>query len=124
MKVYISYLTYYALLKSKNKLNDHHPIIAKLIYLKSLIEKSKQIDENVMPELVSLFNEEEEEEEEVDEIVDDSEDESCETNEKIIKENETKFLLTDYSRTEVSTSVVNIIQSYIPYIKNKIWYTR
>jgi len=40
------------------------------------------------------------------------------------KENETKFLLTDYSRTEVSTSVVNIIQSYIPYIKNKIWYTR
>ena len=40
------------------------------------------------------------------------------------KENETKFLLTDYSRTEVSTSVVNIIQSYIPYIKNKIWHTR
>jgi len=40
------------------------------------------------------------------------------------KENETKFLLTDYSRTEVSTSVVNIIQSCIPFIKNKIWHTK
>jgi UDP-N-acetylglucosamine 2-epimerase (non-hydrolysing) len=40
------------------------------------------------------------------------------------KENEKKFLLTDYSRTEVSTSVVNIIQSCIPFIKNKIWHTK
>jgi U3 small nucleolar RNA-associated protein 3 len=89
MKVYIAYLTYYALLKSKNKLNDHHPIIAKLIYLKSLIDKSKPIDDKIMPELVSVF--EEDEEEEVEEHEDESDEESLEKNDQIIKANENKI---------------------------------
>jgi UDP-N-acetylglucosamine 2-epimerase (non-hydrolysing) len=38
------------------------------------------------------------------------------------KEDEKKVLLTDYSRRNVSTAVVNIIQSYIPFIKKKIWH--
>jgi UDP-N-acetylglucosamine 2-epimerase (non-hydrolysing) len=44
-----------------------------------------------------------------------------------LKENKNiykKFLLTDYSRPNVSQTVVNIIQSYVPYIKDKIWYIR
>lgn len=32
-----------------------------------------------------------------------------------------KFLLSDYSRPNVSQAVINIIQSYIPYIKDKVW---
>lgn len=32
-----------------------------------------------------------------------------------------KFLLADYARPNVSQAVVNIIQSYIPYIKDKVW---
>jgi hypothetical protein len=89
MKIYIAYQTYYALLKSKNKLNDHHPIIAKLIYLKSLIDKSKPIDDKIMPELVSVF--EEDVEEEAEEHEDESDEESFEKNEKIIKSNEKKI---------------------------------
>jgi UDP-N-acetylglucosamine 2-epimerase (non-hydrolysing) len=38
------------------------------------------------------------------------------------KEDKKKVLLNDYSRRNVSTTVVNIIQSYIPFIKNKIWH--
>jgi UDP-N-acetylglucosamine 2-epimerase (non-hydrolysing) len=44
-----------------------------------------------------------------------------------LKENKNdykKFLLSDYSRPNVSQTVVNIIQSYVPYIKDKIWYIR
>jgi UDP-N-acetylglucosamine 2-epimerase len=44
-----------------------------------------------------------------------------------LKENKNeyrKFLLTDYSRPHVAQSVVNIIQSYIPYIKDKVWNVR
>jgi UDP-N-acetylglucosamine 2-epimerase (non-hydrolysing) len=44
-----------------------------------------------------------------------------------LKENKNdykKFLLTDYSRPNVSQTVVNIIQSYVPYIKDKVWYIR
>jgi UDP-N-acetylglucosamine 2-epimerase (non-hydrolysing) len=36
------------------------------------------------------------------------------------KEHKKKFLLPDYSRANVSTTVVNIIQNYIPFIKSKI----
>ena len=44
-----------------------------------------------------------------------------------LKENKNglkKTLLTDYSRPNVSQAVINIIQSYIPYIKDKIWHIR
>ena len=44
-----------------------------------------------------------------------------------LKENKNdykKFLLTDYSRPHVAQSVVNIIQSYITYIKDKVWNVR
>ena len=40
------------------------------------------------------------------------------------KNGDKKFLLTDYSRPNVSQAVVNIIQSYIPYIKDKVWHIR
>jgi UDP-N-acetylglucosamine 2-epimerase (non-hydrolysing) len=39
-------------------------------------------------------------------------------------ENNKKFLIDDYSRLNVSTALVNIIQSYIPYIQDKIWNIR
>ena len=35
-----------------------------------------------------------------------------------------KILLSDYSRPHVAQAVVNIIQSYIPYIKDKVWHVR
>lgn len=35
-----------------------------------------------------------------------------------------KKLLADYSRPQVAQAVVNIIQSYIPYIKDKVWKVR
>ena len=35
-----------------------------------------------------------------------------------------KILLADYSRPHVAQAVVNIIQSYIPYIKDKVWNVR
>jgi UDP-N-acetylglucosamine 2-epimerase len=44
-----------------------------------------------------------------------------------LKENKNslkKTLLADYSRPNVSQAVINIIQSYIPYIKDKIWHIR
>jgi UDP-N-acetylglucosamine 2-epimerase (non-hydrolysing) len=40
------------------------------------------------------------------------------------KNGDKKFLLTDYSRPNVSQAVINIIQSYIPYIKDKVWHIR
>jgi hypothetical protein len=85
IKTYLAYQLLYGLLKAKGILNDHHPIITKLIYLKSLLDKSKRIDDSVMPELVNAFDEEEEE------LEDGSDDELFEENEKILKQNENKL---------------------------------
>jgi UDP-N-acetylglucosamine 2-epimerase (non-hydrolysing) len=40
------------------------------------------------------------------------------------KNGSNKILLSDYSRPHVAQAVVNIIQSYIPYIKDKVWHVR
>ena len=98
IKTYLTYLLYYAVLKSEKQINDHHPIIKKLIYLKSLIDKSTPIDDKIMPSLAGLVNDEEEEEDEQEEDNDennedleDSDEESLENNAKIIKANEKKL---------------------------------
>ena len=48
-------MTYYALLKSQGKLINSHPVIKKLIYLKYLIEKTKNIDTKLKPQIDKLI---------------------------------------------------------------------
>jgi len=53
--IYSIYMTYYALLKSQGKLINSHPVIKKLIYLKYLIEKTKNIDTKLKPQIDKLI---------------------------------------------------------------------
>jgi len=66
-------------------------LLKKLIYIKSLIDKSKQLDANIMSELeVCLENKNDsdgEEEEEIEELTV-SDEESFENNENVIKRND------------------------------------
>ena len=90
IKTYITYLIYYAVLKKDKKLNDHHPIIKKLIYLKSLIDKSKPIEEKIIPQL-EMFLDDNEDQVDPDDDLDESDEESFEENAEILKNNDEKI---------------------------------
>ena len=42
--IYITYLAYYSKLKIEGKTINDHPVIRKLIYLKTMLERTKSID--------------------------------------------------------------------------------
>jgi len=61
--IYITYLTYYTKLKSQGKLVADHPVLKKLILLKTLLERIKSIDIKLKSQIDRLVRQSEEIEE-------------------------------------------------------------
>jgi len=55
MLIYLTNIAFYSLLKSNGKLVDGHPVIKNLIYLKTLMEKTKIIDMKLKSQIERLL---------------------------------------------------------------------
>jgi len=58
--LYITYLNFYLYFKSKGKINDHHPVIKKMYFLKSIINSDKEHKEKIFEKIdktLELINE-------------------------------------------------------------------
>jgi len=85
--LYITYLTFYLYFKSIGKINDHHPVIKKMYFLKSIINSDKENKEKIFEKIdktLELINEKkdlEEQNENIEEELEKDENQDLDLNE-------------------------------------------
>ena len=53
--LYVIYMLYYTYYKNQNKISDHHPVVKKMFYLRNIMQKVKDADENVFGQIDKIL---------------------------------------------------------------------